>query len=127
MRQQLPPIQDMGFTIYTAHSGVVRADELPAANKRRKEREAQLLIQERQQAEKAPKGVCPFSTATNAICRSDCALLTAGKCALRREAVADTAGRRCPFTRTKCAEHCALFCGGCSLTTLFKGMKPGKD
>ena len=119
MRQQLPPIQDMGFTIYTEHSGVVRADELPAANKRRKEREAQLLIQERQQAEKAPKGICPLSAATNAGCKADCALYDGHHCALHRQASRDTQGKRCPISHSRCSDHCALYFNGCGLTSIF--------
>ena len=120
-------IRDMGTTITLSDGHTIPLERLEAHNATQARAAAEAIERARKQAEKAPKGICPFSTAANGTCRSDCALLTDGRCSLRREATADTAGRRCPFTRTKCAEHCALFCGGCSITTIFKGMKPGKE
>ena len=119
MRQQLPPIQDKGTVIYTT-SGAVRQENIKSHNELQRRATQERLEAERRRLAAQPKGCCPFSTAANATCRGDCALLTTdGRCTLRQEATADTAGRRCPFTRTKCAEHCALFCGGCSFTNLF--------
>lgn len=112
-------IKDMGATILLADGHEVRAERLAAHHETQARAAAEAAERAREQAKTAPKGICPFSTAANATCRSDCALLTDGKCSLRREATADTAGRRCPISRSRCTEHCSLYCNGCSLTNLY--------
>ena len=112
-------IQDMGTTITLSDGHTIPAERLEAHNERQRQAQQRHLEQQRARAAAAPSGRCPFSTATNAICRSDCALFTAGKCALRREAVADTRGKQCPISRSRCTEHCSLYCNGCSLTNLY--------
>ena len=112
-------IKDMGAEIMLSDGHTIPPERLEAHHATQARARAEAMERARKEAEAAPKGVCPFSTATNASCRRDCALLVDGRCSLRRQAAADTAGKRCPLTRAKCGECCALFCGGCSFTNLF--------
>lgn len=119
MRQQLPPIQDKGTVIYTT-SGAVRQENIKSHNELQRRATQERLEAERRRLAAQPKGICPFSTAINATCLSDCALLTTdGRCSLRREATADTQGKRCPISHSKCSNHCALYFNGCGLTSIF--------
>lgn len=121
MRQQLPPIQDMGCKVRTSTGGWINQQDLAEHNARQQQADKEHLHQMRKQAEAAPKGGCPFSGAANPICTGEkCALYLDGQCALaQRPAAKDTRGLACPLTHSRCSESCALFCGGCTLTSLF--------
>ena len=116
-------IRDMGTTITLSDGHTIPLERLEAHNAAQARARAEAIERAREQAKTAPSGYCPFSTATNPICREDCALCLDGKCALRADATQTQrkANGRCPFTRSQCRTDCTLFCGVCSLTTIFKG------
>lgn len=119
-------------TIQTAHAGTVYVDELPEVQKRMKEQEAQRIKEMQKQAKQEPQGTCPFKEARNNLhnkCDRDCVFYEDTACILARTDTVptkDTKDKPCPIARI-CRETCALYHGGCTLTCIVKGMKPGKE
>lgn len=117
-------------TIQTAHAGTVYVDELPEVQKRMKEQSEQRIKAMQAQAKQEPQGHCPFKEARNNIhtnCDRDCVFFD-GSCILASigRPEQDSKGKYCPIARI-CRETCALYHGGCTLTCIVKGMKPGKE
>lgn len=112
-------IQDMGTTVTLSDGHTVPLECLEAHNERQRQAQQRHLEQQRARAAAAPSGRCPFSSATNATCKDDCALYDGHHCALHRQASRDTQGKRCPISHSRCSDHCALYFNGCGLTSIF--------
>ena len=84
------------------------------------------------EAEQRPVRRCPFKSIVNSNCVGDrCAFFVGDNCALgkltTKKPTRNTAGLRCPVNKESrpCSEDCAIFNGGCMLTTIsdMKGEK----